>query len=1210
VRVFYSYVVKLRSSDSQVAILHAGRAGDPEYRDRLDDAAHLAPPPRTKPRASIKTPIKLSGLLTCLLLVVSIGFFASFSGTALASPTWGTPTPVGGGHLITSVSCVSTTFCAAVEQVGLNGNVLTYNGVTWSAPTPIDSGNQLNSISCTSSSFCVAVDNVGNAFTTTDGSTWSAPTLIDGAHIGTGSDINPRALTSVSCTTNGGLLCVAVDNNGNAVTYDGTTWSLPTSTPSDGLNSVSCTSITFCAAVGAGDAVTYDGTTWSLSQQYSGTAWITPATFNGGGTSVSCTSATFCVEVGSSGHSYTYSSLGWTANPGNLIDSGHALTSVSCTTNPILFCVAVDDNGSVVTTTDGSTWNTPAAIDGGNYLTSVSCTSATSCATTDSTGNAVIYSGDADIIDSPNTIHTISCPTTSFCAAVDNAGSALTYNGAFWSAPVPVDTFYGFTSVSCTSATFCLAVDSGGNAFYYNGTTWTADPGDSVAGIDSGVQLNSVSCASTFCVAVDNAGNALITTDPTNAAPTWTTTNIDGARALNSVSCTSTFCVAVDYGGKVLSTTDPTNATATWTTTNIDGSNNINSVSCTSTSFCAAVDNAGNALTTTDPTNATPTWTVTSIDGTNIFSTVSCSSSSFCAAVDGSGNVFYYGGTSWAAEPANPVVGTPDNSNALYALSCPTSSFCTASDFSGDAFYYNGSNWSVPSITSISPNPQAQGTTETIDVYGTGFVNGATVSFPSTINGYISVNGPATFVASGHLTASITIGINTPTGNTDMIVTNPNNGVDTGVFTVDAAPTITLVSPTSYPQGATNNDVTITGTNFVAGAQVTFSDGDISVNTVTVDPSGTFLTANITIVPIAPATPGTTSTGDITVTNPDGGAFTDSGGFTESASPTVDHTCVSAGTTCPGHAAAGTSSLSVEVYSLGAGVNYVSGATVSFGAGITVSGAPTVDSSGTFLTANITISSGAATGARDVTVTNPDGGVGTGSSVFTVDASGPPPPPGNANVYGQVNNGGLSISPTEPATVAHDIAAPPNNLNWQAILNTDGNQTATYTQPVGTYDDTGSGAGWYETVASTEYVGVFGAAKTQNGNNGGGPFAFGLSGDSSLSTASANHESSTIGTVTPNPIQDSYWGVATGPLGGGVIPQGGTLSGIGHAFTGDSAPVAAAFLQAPVGSGMGDFATTFPVHIVVPADAYAGTYESIVTYAIVSGPNSGPVTGG
>src|ERR1017187_3098610 len=79
----------------------------------------------------------------------------------------------------TSVSCASSSFCAAVTS---NGNALTYSGSSWSGPAEVGDLADLTSVSCPSPSFCAAVAwNGQDAVTLTyNGSTWSAPAQIDG----------------------------------------------------------------------------------------------------------------------------------------------------------------------------------------------------------------------------------------------------------------------------------------------------------------------------------------------------------------------------------------------------------------------------------------------------------------------------------------------------------------------------------------------------------------------------------------------------------------------------------------------------------------------------------------------------------------------------------------------------------------------------------------------------------------------------------------------------------------------------------------------------------------------------------------------------------------------------------------------------------------------------------------------------------------------
>ncbi len=101
---------------------------------------------------------------------------------------------------LTSVSCVSSSFCAAVDR---QGNALSFDGSTWSAPLLIDSTG-LVSVSCPSSSFCAAVEYEDNAVSF-DGSSWSTPQPID----------TMKNLLPVSCASSS--FCVAVHPTGTAI---------------------------------------------------------------------------------------------------------------------------------------------------------------------------------------------------------------------------------------------------------------------------------------------------------------------------------------------------------------------------------------------------------------------------------------------------------------------------------------------------------------------------------------------------------------------------------------------------------------------------------------------------------------------------------------------------------------------------------------------------------------------------------------------------------------------------------------------------------------------------------------------------------------------------------------------------------------------------------------------------------------------------------
>lgn len=232
----------------------------------------------------------------------------------------------------------------------------------------------LSSVSCPSASFCVAVDDMGNALTY-NGHSWSAPGNIDTA------GINPN-LVSVSCTSRS--FCMAVDDQGDAITYDGHAWSTPTTVapPSVHFWQVSCGSPSLCVAVAYQDA-----------------------------------------------QAYVYRSGAWSE-----ATIGSSLYGISCASAS--FCVAIDNaNRSRVITYHGTSWGRPVQIDprygGLAGLNAVSCTSASFClATASFDAPAFLYDGSSWKRSNPHVIApitSISCPSASFCAGVDDQGFAYTY---------------------------------------------------------------------------------------------------------------------------------------------------------------------------------------------------------------------------------------------------------------------------------------------------------------------------------------------------------------------------------------------------------------------------------------------------------------------------------------------------------------------------------------------------------------------------------------------------------------------------------------------------------------------------------------------------------------------------------------------------------------------------------------------------------------
>jgi len=329
---------------------------------------HLRPRLRV-PRRAIRGVVALSAVTTGMVV---IGAVASIPGapSALAGGTWGSPIPVTGGTALSGISCVSSSFCTAVDTAG---NAYTYNGASVTNYSGIDAGNQLDAVSCASNTFCAAVDNAGNALTF-NGSSWTTESHVDGTNV----------LTGVSCPSTS--FCAAVTRSGDVLYYGSGSFGLPS--VFDGGNhptSVSCVSSTFCVAVdGQGNALSYNGSSWTIHSGIDVTGIL----------SASCASTSMCVAVDHAGNALTSpDGSNWTLHSG--VDTGNQLNAVSCPTSA--FCAAVDANGNALTSSDGATWTVPVSVAPAGLL-AVSCPMAVFCAAVDTVGDAVVYTPNAATI--------------------------------------------------------------------------------------------------------------------------------------------------------------------------------------------------------------------------------------------------------------------------------------------------------------------------------------------------------------------------------------------------------------------------------------------------------------------------------------------------------------------------------------------------------------------------------------------------------------------------------------------------------------------------------------------------------------------------------------------------------------------------------------------------------------------------------------------
>src|SRR5437667_1407312 len=231
-------------------------------------------------------------------------------------------------------------------------------------------------------------------------------------------------------------------------------------------------------------------------------------------------------------------------------------------------------------------------------------------------------------------------------------------------------------------------------------------------------------------------------------------------------------------------------------------------------------------------------------------------------------------------------------------------------------------------------------------------------------------------------------------------------------------PTVTSVKPPQGTQG-TNLTVQVSGTNFVVtrGGKTQFAFGSgITVLSDTIN-SPSSATVNISIAGNAPTGPH-----DVTATNPDKQSGTCSGCFTVVVSAGPNPTWV-----VPPNGTQG-QSLTVRIL----GTNFARTPTVSFsGTGITVGAVTSV----TFTVMEVPskISATATVGARNVTVTNPNGQSGTCTGCFTVVSAVNKPPICSLSV--------APVSGTAGSTVFTAVARcsdPENDINKITISWGDG----------------------------------------------------------------------------------------------------------------------------------------------------------------------------
>lgn len=505
--------------------------------------------------------------------------------------TWTVMHSVKGGQLL-GVSCTSTTFCMAV------GGTLAeqWNGRVWHTRPGLTGG--MAKVSCVSRSFCMAVgsDRSGDAAALWNGSRWRDTKAVDLACV------PDCGLFDVSCPS--ARNCVGVgfgasgDTEGDAATgeaWNGRNWrdiGTVTRPISPFMAGVSCTSASYCAAVGGYEQDGGPCSLCAMAGSWNGHAWrnISPPSVSGGLRGISCTSAGHCMAVGGAlAMRLTGTSLQQLPLPAPGGAAGTFLAQVSCWQPS--GCMAVgsytsdDDSLTLAERWNGTRWQvrrTPSPADFTAGLSAVSCAGQAPCMAVGSFidgsdvrralaeqragrgwRNLPVPSPGAQV----NVLNGVSCPAQGQCIAVGYFGTnggpqalAERWDGTSWhllSVPHPGR----LSAVSCSAPDSCQAVGSALNsangpeqafAVFWNGQSWQNEPTPALGPMIRS-NLAGIWCpAAKDCVAVGLA-TSLSRRTPHALAEAWNGTtwrllpapSPSAPSELSSVSCPRRgFCVA------------------------------------------------------------------------------------------------------------------------------------------------------------------------------------------------------------------------------------------------------------------------------------------------------------------------------------------------------------------------------------------------------------------------------------------------------------------------------------------------------------------------------------------------------------------------------------------------------------------------------------------------------------------------------------------
>ena len=542
----------------------------------------------------------------------------------------------------------------------------------WSAGTTASAyRGSPQDVSCPTSTWCMAVDMSGQALQW-NGTSWSAPKIVAPEPDELGN--HWMGFRSVSCPSTHFCLASLIDNR--LATWRDGTWSVIST--SWYFGDISCWSEAACGLVVVGaPGTSYDFARWS-----NGT--ISGAVDVGAGSegNLSCpTSTCFLGRVnGSPAVSRVYRISGTTVTNHRLVSSDWEHPSVSCTS--ATWCMVTSSDQFA--TMSGSTWSGMRDLEQANGLDVrepvLSCASPTSCVAVGISNpgvGAARWNGSTWSVRSIgagwNTDRRVDCATTSACMVVDTRGRFNRWTGSSWTSRTSFDTTRGgVEDLDCTTASSCVATDQWGNVISWaGGSTWSRSYlSENASGLD---------CAGSLCLTVDGLEN----TYRVRKGGTWGATTAAGAVPLSdAVLCASSSrCFALASG--TYATYDGSRWSTNPVTAPVDlGDPYVIEGDCPTTTFCLAFNRITRASMTWNGSRWTSRGRIPVDEGA--WATADCLSSRFCMAKGGDSTAVLTG-TGWhRSAPISPGGGD---------IACRTTTHCIAVA-NGTLSTWDGTQWS------------------------------------------------------------------------------------------------------------------------------------------------------------------------------------------------------------------------------------------------------------------------------------------------------------------------------------------------------------------------------------------------------------------------------------------------------------------------------------------------------------------------------------